>query len=444
MTVMSSRVAYVMKRYPRLTETFILNEIAVMEALGVKLELFSLLQPEPPPHHPMVSEIKARLNHLPAAFFFKAKVLAKSHAANLRTEPLRYMRALGRAVYSSLRSRHPFDVLEQFVRAGFIAERGRREEISLLHGHFANAPTLVTWFASAMTGIPYSFTTHAKDLYLTAPGVIRRHVRDAAFVATCTSYNADYLKSLLPQRDHGKVHLVYHGIDLSRLAARSKESASESGGAPLILAVGRLVPKKGLGDLIAACEILQRAGLRFRCAIVGEGPLRATMEADIERRGLAGRVRLMGAMTHADLISVYRKADLFALPPCIVADGDRDGIPNVIAEAMAIGVPVVSTSVSGIPELVEHNVTGLLVPPESPEMLAAALRDLLGDPQAGARLARNARARLESDFDCRETTKALRDLMHGCACGGIHETAPAASFLADAAKPAAQLVGERS
>jgi len=444
MAAIASRVAYVMKRYPRLTETFILNEIAVMEGLGAKLELFSLLQPEPPPHHPMVGEIQARLNHLPPLWPAKGRVLAKAHAACLGRKPLRYTRTLARAAYEMARSRHPLSVLKQFLRAGFIAERCMNEDITLLHGHFANSPTLAAWFASAMSGIPYSFTAHAKDLYLTTPRVIRRHARDAAFIATCTGYNADYLRRMLPDRDRGKVHLIYHGIDVARLAARSQGEPSRREGGPLILSVGRLVPKKGLNDLIAACQILQREGIRFRCAIVGEGPLRATLEAEIERCNLVGRVTLVGAMTHADLIDLYRKADLFALPPCIVADGDRDGIPNVIAEAMAIGVPIVSTAVSGIPELVEHNVTGLLAPPHAPEMLAAAMRDLLCDPERGARLARNARARLERDFDCHETTKSLRDLMQACACDGAHAQGLGAPARADEARQHGRLAGERS
>ena len=417
------RIAYVMKRYPRLTETFILNEIAVMEGLGVSLELFSLLQPEPPPHHPMVSEIRAPLNHLPEAWWASVSVLARAHAACLRRSPARYAHALARGAGATLRSTRPMAVWKQFLRAGFVADMCQTTGVTLLHGHFANAPTQVAWFASTMTGIPFSFTAHAKDLYLTAPHVIRRHARAATFVATCTRYNADHLRAMLPDTDGGKVRHIYHGIDLARLAVGADAGPAPLGGAPLMLSVGRLVPKKGLDDLVAACEMLHQEGIRFRCVIVGEGPLRASLEADIERRGLRGLVVLTGAMTHAKLIALYRAASLFALPSRIVADGDRDGIPNVIAEAMATGVPVVSTSVSGIPELVEHQVTGLLVPPESPAMLAEALRDLLASPQLGAHLARNARARLERDFDCRETTKELRDLMRANDRGHAHESA---------------------
>ena len=418
MAAPSPRIAYVMKRYPRLTETFILNEIAVMERLGVKLELFSLLQPEPPPHHPMVNEVKATLHHLPPTLFAKLKRLVQTHASCIAHSPLGYARALGRAFGLSAISPAPLFVWKKFMWAGFVADGCRRRNVTLIHAHFANTPAAVAWFASAMSGIPYSFTTHAKDLYLTPPRVLRSRARDASFIATCTRYNADYLKGILPVGDHEKVHVVYHGIDACRFAMRAATAPQKAVGLPpLILSVGRLVPKKGFRDLIAACRTLDHNGIRFRCIIVGEGPLRGAMEADIARHGLSGIVTLKGAMTHADLVALYGEADIFVLSPCVVADGDRDGIPNVIVEAMASGVPVVSTSVSGIPELVQNDVTGLLVPSESQMALAAALRRLLGDPQYGTKLARNARARIERDFDCRETTKTLRDLMHNCTCG---------------------------
>lgn len=419
MTPTPTRIAYIMKRYPRLSETFILTEIATMEELGAELALFSLLQPEPPPHHPLVASIRAPLHHLPPDRRAKIRALGAAHAACAARAPLRYAHALGRLAYSAAQSRAPLGVVKQFLRAGFVADRCKRQGIDLIHAHFANAPAAVAWFAATMSGIPYSFTTHAKDLYLTSPRVLRRRIRGAQFVTTCTRYNVEHLRTITPQRDHAKLRLVYHGIDLARFSVRAAARAPKP--EPLILSVGRLVPKKGFDDLIAACAILRDGGIPFRCEIVGEGPLRDEMEQDIARRGLAGQVHLKGAMTHADLIAFYREADIFALAPRIVADGDRDGIPNVIAEAMAIGVPVVSTAVSGIPELVQNSVTGMLVPPQSPDALAAALRGLLRDPQAGLRLAAQARAGIESGFNCRETTKALRDLMAGCACGAEHD-----------------------
>ncbi|MDE2494602.1 MAG: glycosyltransferase [Alphaproteobacteria bacterium] len=416
-TVESPRIAYVMKRYPRLTETFILNEITVMERLDVRLELFSLLQPEPPPHHPTVKEVKAQLHCLPATYFAKLKKLAQTHGCCVATSPMGYLRALGRAFSLSIASGDPINVWKKFLWAGFVADGCRRRNVALIHAHFANTPAAVAWFASAMSGIPYSFTTHAKDLYLTAPRTMRMRARKAKFIATCTRYNADYLKTILAEGDHGKIHVVYHGVDACRFVMRSDATSRPAyGRPPLVLSVGRLVPKKGLNDLIAACQALHRDGIHFRCVIVGEGPLRGALEADIARRGLAGIVTLVGAMTHADLVAFYGEADVFVLSPRIVADGDRDGIPNVIVEAMAAGVPVISTSVSGIPEVVRNNITGLLVPSETPAALAAALRRLLGDPQYGAKLASNARARVARDFDCRETTKVLRDLMCNCAC----------------------------
>ena len=414
------RVGYILKRYPRLSETFILNEIRAMERLGEELELFSLLPPEPPPWHPMVSEVQAEVSFLPPAWGKKLAALASGHAAALRAAPLRYTGALGRALVWAALSPHPLATMKQFLRAGFVAAVCRQKGVSRIHAHFANAPAAVGLFASRMLGVPFSFTTHAKDLYLTPRRVMQKRIAAARFVTTCTDYNARYLRAMVAEGERHKIHLVYHGIDLSQFDFRdAAETARLDGLRPVILSVGRLVPKKGLGDLIAACALLRERGAGFRCIIVGEGPLRAALEADIRDRGLAGWVTLQGAMTHARLIHLYREAQVFALPSRVTEDGDRDGIPNVIAEAMAIGVPVVSTTVSGIPELVKEGETGLLVAPNDPQSLADAIAHLLGDPALCRHIAGQARRVLDGCFNCWVTARSLQGLMNGRACEAV-------------------------
>jgi glycosyltransferase involved in cell wall biosynthesis len=310
----------------------------------------------------------------------------------------------------------PIYVWTQFMRAGFVATTCREASVRQIHAHFANAPTEVAHFASLLSGIPFSVTAHAKDLYLTPKRVLRRHVEAAVFIVTCTGYNARYLRTVIGPKHRHKIQLVYHGIDLSTFAdVRTSESA-DSKPPYFLLSVGRLVPKKGHDDLIAACGILRDAQHDFRCMIVGAGPEQQALQGLIDRLNLGSRVTLAGPMTHAKLVTLYRQADLFALAPRIAENGDRDGIPNVIAEAMASGVPVVSTNVSGIPELVRDRQTGLLVPPGDPKALASAIARLLLDPDRSARLARAARAVMEQEFDLWTTTTRLHSLLVCAAC----------------------------
>jgi glycosyltransferase involved in cell wall biosynthesis len=405
-------VAYILKRYPRLTETFILNEIRAMERLGETLHIFSLLPPEPPPHHPMVAQVRARVHGPAAGVAGRVGFLLRAHAAVLLAAPLRYARALAATAGWTLTSRKPLSLWRQFARAGGVAHLCRAHRIRRVHAHFANAPTTVAHLAHLMTGIPFSFTAHAKDIYLSRPGVIRRHLRAATFAATCTGYNAAHLRGLAPRIAPGKIHLIHHGIDLEvfREGGAAKEAGPPSA-RPLVLSVGRLVPKKGHEDLISACAALRTRGVDFECLIVGSGPLRDALSSAIASRGLQNVVSLRGAMTHLQLIELYRRADLFVLAPRIAEDGDRDGIPNVIAEAMAVGVPVVATDISGIPELVRHGQTGLLVPSRDPAGMAAAMQQLLADRALAGRLAREARRRLELDFNLWEKTRELQVLL---------------------------------
>ncbi|HQT45814.1 MAG: colanic acid biosynthesis glycosyltransferase WcaL [Acidocella sp. 20-63-7] len=406
-------VAYVMKRYPRLTETFILNEIRAMERLGADLRIFSLLPPEPPPYHPIAAEVTAPVTYLPAEGFEKWRRTLGAHMACFAKSPWRYAKALGRAVQWSVGSPSLAAVWKQFGRAGVVAATCQAQGVRHIHGHFANAPTAVTHFASLLSGIPFSFTAHAKDLYLTPHRIIARRGAAASFIATCTDYNVQYLNEVLAPEHTVKVHLVYHGIDLAMFnTAPAAASAPRKG--KLILSVGRLVPKKGHDTLIAACGLLRDQGVAFTCMIVGGGPLRDELAGQIAALGLEAQVSLGGAMTQVELIKLYRQADLFALAPLITEDGDRDGIPNVIVEAMATGVPVVSTAISGIPEIIRDGETGLLVPPREPAILSVAMARMLADPASGQAMARAARARLESEFDLWRTTTRLHRLM-GCA-----------------------------
>ncbi|OBS10545.1 glycosyltransferase family 4 protein [Acidihalobacter prosperus] len=402
-------IGYILKRYPRLSETFILNEIRALERLGTRLTLFSLLRPEETHFHPTVNEVRSPVHYLPASWLRKAAVVAGAHLSAAAAAPLRYLHALGLASWWAIRTRHPISVGKQFLRAGFVAHHSRRAGIQHLHAHFANAPATVARLAAVMCGITYSFTTHAKDLYLSPARVISRRVRSASFVLTCTQHNVDYLRGFLPPEDHAKVHLVYHGIDLSAFPPVAP-SASQ-GERPLILSVGRLVPKKGMSDLIEACRLLRDRGVPFRCAIVGQGPLRDDLERRVGELQLGSEVEFLGAMAHDRLIRLYGEAAMFALACHVTEDGDRDGIPNVIVEAMATGLPVVSTQVSGIPELVDHGRNGILVSPRDSIAMADALQRLLEQPALRNRIGQAARNSIEGRFECWETAKEVRSLL---------------------------------
>lgn len=421
MSVEPAPIAYLLKRYPRLSETFILNEMRALEKLGVRLQIFSLLRPEEMLIHKYAEELRASVTYFPAQWPQRAWAGAKAHATMAFTAPLRYLRAAGLALWWSVRSRRPMSVWKQFMRSAYIAVHCRRQGVRHVHAHFANAPTTVARLVSVMCDIPHSFTTHAKDLYLSRKEALQRRVKRASFVLTCTRYNLDYLRSFVPREDWNKMHLIYHGIDLASF--RAGEACCEghevaagipvSAATPLILCVARLVPKKGLRDLVSACALLRSRGISFRCAIIGEGPLRPELTAQIQSLDLDGVVDLFGAMPHDRLIPIYQQAQVFALSPQITEDGDRDGIPNVIAEAMAAGVPVVSARVSGIPELVEHGKTGLLVESGDAAGLADAIEQLLLDPVVRKELAVAARRKIETSFECWETAKEMHALLLG-------------------------------
>jgi glycosyltransferase involved in cell wall biosynthesis len=423
-------VAYVMNAFPRLSETFIAHEIHQLERLGQPLRLFAVKR-EPEPHvHAVVGAIRAPLQHLPEVSSLSGTPLlpwlwrnlpayARDHATLLRRRPLAWLATAGTALGLAWAHR-PREgrglprlrkvTIKEFLQAGHIAAQVlARPEVGHLHGHFCHGVATITWFASRLSGLPFSFTAHAKDIYQAElnPGrLLERKLGAARFVATCTCANAEVLQQRHPRPD--EVHTIYHGLDTDWFSPAPAAASTEP---PLILAVGRFVEKKGFDQLVAACALLQQAGVAFRCLIVGEnGPARPAIEGLVQSLGLAEQVSLQGAVTQDQLRDIYRGAQIFALPCQVMEDGDRDGFPNVLAEAMAMGVPIVSTRISGIPEMVDDGVHGLLVPPRDAAALAASLQKLLTDPALHGRLAQAARARICERFDSRRTTVALRDL----------------------------------
>jgi glycosyltransferase involved in cell wall biosynthesis len=418
-------VAYILNGFPRLSETFIANEIYLLEQMGLKLRLFSVKREGEPQSHAVVRRIRSPLRYLPAATSLSGTTLAAwlarnlpaffgAHVAIARRSPLRYAATLCAALAMCWRYRagrfKPRKVyIKEFLQAGHIAaEIKARGATGHLHGHFCHGVATIAWFVSRLTGIPFSFTAHAKDIYqaeLNPGDLLERKLGAARFVATCTEANARYLKSRCS--DANVVHTIYHGLDTDYFSPA--RPALES--LPLILSVGRFVEKKGFAYLVEACALLHAQGLAFSCIIVGEkGSAYEPLRRMLAERGLEGRVRLHNAVTQEQLREIYRNARVFALPCQVMDDGDRDGIPNVLAEAMAMGLPVVSTRISGIPELIDHGVHGLLVESRDAAALAKALRRVLTDAALRARLSEAGRRRICERFDSRRTTVALRDL----------------------------------
>jgi glycosyltransferase involved in cell wall biosynthesis len=396
-------IAYLLKRFPRLSETFVLHEMLALERRGVDLRVYSILDPEEKLVHADVARLRTKVAYLPTGYRGALTIL-RAHVRVLVRGPRRYLGALFRALTRGRRT-----AVKHFVRGGWLADRLVQARVGHLHAHFAHGPASIAQFASMMTGLPFSFTAHAKDIHTSPPDLLAAKMRAARFVVTCTDYNARHL-SQLAQAEAERIHRIYHGIDLRKFCPDDADAPAASPEATL-LSVGRLIPKKGLEFLVEAMQLLHAEGRRVKLRIVGAGPEQGTLERQIGTAGLRGAIELLGARPHEELPRLYREATACVLPCVITEDGDRDGIPNVLVEAMRMGVPVVSTAISGIPELVRDGETGLLVSPRDAAALAQAIRRLLDDANLRRQLIANAKARVTSEFDLDRNAERLRALL---------------------------------
>lgn len=429
----ATSVGYVLMGFPRLSETFIASELHRVEEAGVRLRLFVVKPVEEREHdlrHPVIDAIRARPEHLPDASSLTAPLhrwrradLAPFMPALRRVlsrRPLGLASATATALAQALRDRRtplsgPRKIyVKELLQAIALADRLiGAPDVRHLHAHFAHGTTTITWHAARIAGLPFSFTGHARDIYaehLNPKGLLRRKLLAARFVVTCTEANRRHLERMAPAAD---VHLVYHGLnaDFARLLAEPEPAANAPAGEPLrVLAVGRLVAKKGFDVLVEACAVLRRRGVAFEAAIVGqEDTHSAAVRERIARHGLEQQVVLPGPMGQDELLREYRRASALCMPSRLLPD-DRDGIPNVLVEAMAAGTPVIASAVSGIPELVEHEVNGLLIAPEDPEALADTLLRLHGDPAFSGRLAQRGRETVARSFDGPRQASRLAEL----------------------------------
>jgi glycosyltransferase involved in cell wall biosynthesis len=437
-----TRIGYIIRSYPRLSQTFILNEILALEELGAQLHLFPITDPREPVVQAQASEVRAPVEYLDQATNHGRTAALAAHLRAALAAPIRYVKTLAyvlrhKELDEGYTAGSRWQCLRQALHlAGRLRQlRSAGQPLDHLHAHFAHDPTLIALLVHKLTGVSYSFTAHARDLFQIPQPALTERIAAASAVITCCAANLDYLNQSAAAPDRGKIRLIHHGVDLrgfqpvggphppppSPAAAGEGENPLPSPIAmgegpgvrtesPLILSVGRLVEKKGFPDLLLALGQLKQRGRRFRCAIYGEGPLHAELAATIERLDLRDEVALPGAVAQRDLIPVFQHADIFALAPFVTEDGDRDGVPNVLVEAMACGLPVVSTAVSGIPELVAHDRNGLLVTPHEPTALADALAALIDDRARRSQLGAEARRTVVDHFDLRAAARELTAL----------------------------------
>ena len=394
-------VVFILKGYPRLSETFIAQEIRALEALGLDIRIVSLRHPTDKDVHPVHREIRAPVNYLPEYLY---------------QEPLRVVRAWWRARrlpgYRAARAAWIAD-----WRRDLTANRGRRFGQALvlaaelpvlapggatrLHAHFLHTPASVARYAAVMTGLPWSCSAHAKDIWTTPDWEKREKLAALDWLVTCTRSGFQHLGALAGPAA-SRLELVYHGLDFRRFppfaAQHSRRDGSAADDPVRLLTVGRAVEKKGFDDLLAALALLP-SGLGWRLTHVGGGPLSRALKAQAAALGLARRISWRGPQPQERVLAEYRAADLFVLPCRIGGDGDRDGLPNVLMEAQSQGLAVVSTTISGVPELVEDGATGMLVPPQDPAALAAALEALIADPARRRSLGEAGAARVRRQFD---------------------------------------------
>jgi glycosyltransferase involved in cell wall biosynthesis len=374
----------VLKGYPRLSETFVAQELSGLEQAGLSLALYSLRQPTDDKRHPIHDRIQAPVTYLPEYLHDNPGRVRRAWA---RVRRLPGYRAARRLWLADLRRDRSRNRVRRFGQAIVLAAE-MPTQIDHIYAHFLHTPASVGRYAALIRGLPFSASAHAKDIWTTPDWDIAEKIHDAQWVATCTAANRDHLASVSGAPD--KVALVYHGLDFSDLPIAPSNKDANDGtdpGRPLnILSVGRLVAKKGYDDLLRALAALPE-GLHWRFEHIGRWDLKDTLAGQANTLGIADRITWHGAQARGEVMAAYGRADLFVLASKITADGDRDGIPNVLMEAMSQGLACVATDVSGIPELIDDGVTGWLAPSADPGALSDIIAGALTDPTARTQIA---------------------------------------------------------
>ncbi|MGB0504989.1 MAG: glycosyltransferase [Pikeienuella sp.] len=386
-------LAVIVKGYPRLSETFIAQELKALEDRGLFFDIWSLRFPYDGKTHPIHDQIKAHVRYLPEYLYQELRRVLRAWAKARRMPGYAKARRLWlRDLWRDRTSNRGRRWGQALVMAAEMPD-----EVRFHYAHFLHTPGSVARYAAIIRGVEWGFSAHAKDIWTIPEWEKREKLDDCRFGATCTGTGAAHLNGLAPTPD--TVSLVYHGLDLTRFPAppESRPPLDGSGEPLTILSVGRLVAKKGYDDLLIALSKLPE-NLNWRFVHIGGGPLKDELKAQATTLGIAEQIEWQGKRDQTEVVLALREADLFVLPSKIAKDGDRDGLPNVLMEAASQKLPIVSTAVSAIPEFIDDGVHGALVPQSDPELLSEALKSLISNVSIRTSLAENAYARLEAEF----------------------------------------------
>ncbi len=404
------RVAYIMSRFPKLTETFILYEMLALERHGVQVELYPLLRERATLMHAEAASLVERAHFQPLVSW----PILRAHFHFLRRKPRAYLGALWTLLRATWGSRRFFiGALGLFPKAVYFAQQIAAQGVTHVHAHFASHPAAAAFVIHRLVDIPYSFTAHGSDLHCDRH-MLREKVAEAAFVVAISRYNKEIIAAESGEQFRDKVRVIHCGVDVQAFRPRPEAARPRPANRPFtIVCIGTLHEVKGQTYLIEACRLLHERRIDCACHFVGDGPDRAALARQAAQAGLADRVHFHGQRTRAEVFDLLQSADVLAAPSVPTRNGRREGIPVVLMEAMVSGVPVVASHLSGIPELAEHDRSGLLVPPRDAQALADALERLHNDPALRRRLGRAGTHKVEREFNLHTNAVALAQCFAG-------------------------------